>query len=530
MKSFFLVLWASLVCIASCGGEAPPPQEPEVNPSDPEVVPEVRELLAPGNLRIAPSEKGLLLSWEDLSVLEEGYLIDKKTLSDGKTASFYLPANSTSWEDQEPGEGETRYTVRSYWHMERSEEAAVSYFRYAAPRLEVLPPAVSAHMVALGVKIVSDGGESVSCGMTVTPGDGSAAKEYLFGKKCRSGEVAYLLAEDLTPGVSYSFLPWAENQAGRSQSQPMTASLLPQPEPVQVAWEDLFPQEALPEGVFIRKGTTEQFGQTVHLWYAETDLTKGTTQLRTTLASALTQPGEYIRQTLSKEGEVLVLVNGGYFASPATSYSYVCDKGQKKASNVSQLSRTDTYTVTRGFLGVDNQGVVAAGWLGGDSFYEKPLPVYDGGPALSLPSNLPTLEGWEPYSAIGGGPLLVKDGAICFDYLTSLQGRYLSNHELFQTDIFAEGLRAPRTAIGSDGKGRIVLLVADGRGSGGSAGLTLDELARVMTGLGCKDVLNLDGGGSSMFLTGQEGNLQNHPSDGRERRVLSFVSIMRINQ
>jgi exopolysaccharide biosynthesis protein len=47
-----------------------------------------------------------------------------------------------------------------------------------------------------------------------------------------------------------------------------------------------------------------------------------------------------------------------------------------------------------------------------------------------------------------------------------------------------------------------------------------------MTGLGCKDVLNLDGGGSSMFLTGSEGTLQNNPSDGRQRKVLSFVSIM----
>ena len=50
-----------------------------------------------------------------------------------------------------------------------------------------------------------------------------------------------------------------------------------------------------------------------------------------------------------------------------------------------------------------------------------------------------------------------------------------------------------------------------------------------MTGLGCTNVINLDGGGSSTFITGNEGTLHNKPSDGHERKVLSFVSLVEKN-
>ena len=517
---------ASLFLWPSCT-----PDKPAETPSgeDPPTPPAERVLAAPGNLAMEETDGGLLLTWEDLSSREEGYLVGKKTLSDGKSRQFFLKANSTSWTDTDLQPGETRYTVQSYWHTDRSPEATLSYTRLAAPEITLLSAMSSWHMAAIGIKVASDGGEAVSCGVTRSLPDGSDVCEYVFGKECRSGETAYMLAEDLLPGVTYHFVPWAENTAGRTSGAVQTATLASLPEPVSVSWTDIS-ADPLPDGVKVRTGTSDIFGHTVNLWYAEADLSRGTAELRTTIAGTLTAPGDYIRGTLSKEGTVLALVNGGYFASPAASYSYVCDKGVKKASNVSQLTRTDSYSVTRGFLGVDASGRAAAGWQAGDGFYASPLPVYDGGPVLSITSSLPVLTGWTPYSAIGGGPLLVKDGAYCFDYLKSQGGYYLSNHELFQTDIYASGLRAPRTAIGSDGKGRIVLLVADGRGSGGSMGLTLDELARVMTGLGCTDVLNLDGGGSSMFLTGSEGTLRNAPSDGSQRRILSFVSLLEKTQ
>ncbi|HDS83929.1 MAG TPA: phosphodiester glycosidase family protein [Phycisphaerales bacterium] len=58
----------------------------------------------------------------------------------------------------------------------------------------------------------------------------------------------------------------------------------------------------------------------------------------------------------------------------------------------------------------------------------------------------------------------------------------------------------PRTAIGVNERGdRLVLAVADGRQPGFSEGMSLEELATLMSDLGCQDAANMDGGGSSVL-------------------------------
>ncbi|WP_404656010.1 phosphodiester glycosidase family protein [Kitasatospora sp. GAS204A] len=57
--------------------------------------------------------------------------------------------------------------------------------------------------------------------------------------------------------------------------------------------------------------------------------------------------------------------------------------------------------------------------------------------------------------------------------------------------------RNPRTMIGKDKPSHLVLLEADGRESGSSQGLTLDEEAKTLKSLGVFAAMNLDGGGSS---------------------------------
>jgi hypothetical protein len=61
--------------------------------------------------------------------------------------------------------------------------------------------------------------------------------------------------------------------------------------------------------------------------------------------------------------------------------------------------------------------------------------------------------------------------------------------------------RAPRTAIGLRPDGTIILAVVDGRADPShSIGVSLAELARLMINLGCRDAMNLDGGGSSVMF------------------------------
>lgn len=506
-------LLLALLFAACEGGVVPEPVTPDPDP-EPEPVKE-RALVAPEGLTLTGQGEAIVLAWKDCSTLEEGYVVDRSLAGQSGTAQFLLPANSQTWTDEAPPAGMLTYTVRSYWHMERSEPATVSISRLGQPVFETASLQVSAHMAALGLRLMDDGGAEVRMGVEY------GGKMQEFPAKVAVGSTAYLLLEDLEPSLDYSVRPWARNAAGTVYGQAASVRLSQAPAPLTLDWEDAV-IGGLPDGLSILRSSTDVPGHHVNLWCAVADMTAGTMELRTTKAYTATEPGEYIRGTLASDN-VCVLVNGGYFASPSSSYSYVCDRGTKLASNVSVLSRKDSYNVTRGFFGIDRDGRTAVGWIQGDSPYAAPLPVYDGGPSLSIGQNLPVIEGWAPWSAIGGGPVLLRDGRMCLDFLKSDAGTYLSNHELFQTDIYADGLRAPRTAIGTDGKGKIVLLVADGRGSGGSTGLTLDELARIMAGLGCTDVLNLDGGGSSAFLTGNEGTLHNSPSDGKERKVLTYV-------
>ncbi len=87
----------------------------------------------------------------------------------------------------------------------------------------------------------------------------------------------------------------------------------------------------------------------------------------------------------------------------------------------------------------------------------------------------------------------------------------------------------PRTAVGiaDDGK-RLVMVVVDGRRKD-RVGMQLTELADLMKSLGCKEAMNLDGGGSSEMAirnpeTGQL-EVKNSPSDHRERAVASVLGI-----
>ena len=89
--------------------------------------------------------------------------------------------------------------------------------------------------------------------------------------------------------------------------------------------------------------------------------------------------------------------------------------------------------------------------------------------------------------------------------------RFLGRTEQFDSDI-TEG-RHPRAALGV-AAGRLFAVVCDGR-SQRDAGLTLEELARLMADLGCHTAINLDGGSSTSLISG--GRLRNHPYGGVDR-------------
>lgn len=91
-------------------------------------------------------------------------------------------------------------------------------------------------------------------------------------------------------------------------------------------------------------------------------------------------------------------------------------------------------------------------------------------------------------------------------------------------------VRHPRTVVGLDGtEMKLIILVVDGRKPGIAVGMSYDELAAEMLRLGCKDALNLDGGGSSVMAvrdaTSDTFKILNAPTDGRERAVVNVLGI-----
>jgi hypothetical protein len=91
-------------------------------------------------------------------------------------------------------------------------------------------------------------------------------------------------------------------------------------------------------------------------------------------------------------------------------------------------------------------------------------------------------------------------------------------------------VRHPRTAIGLDAaRTKLVILVVDGRKPGIAAGMNYDELAAEMIRLGCRDAINLDGGGSSVMAIRDpitaKFHILNEPTDGSERAVANVLGV-----
>jgi len=110
---------------------------------------------------------------------------------------------------------------------------------------------------------------------------------------------------------------------------------------------------------------------------------------------------------------------------------------------------------------------------------------------------------------IGGNVILVQDGLAI---------------------LHTNQVRHPRTVVGFDAaKKNLVVLVVDGRKPGIAVGMTYDELAAEMMRLGCRDALNLDGGGSSVMAVREPATDQmkilNEPTDGHERAVADVLGI-----
>ena len=122
--------------------------------------------------------------------------------------------------------------------------------------------------------------------------------------------------------------------------------------------------------------------------------------------------------------------------------------------------------------------------------------------------------------AIGGRVRLVKNGRVNETLEKHHRSQKKHTPGKRQRDLALS--YEPRTALGYNAQ-KLILIVADGRRTGYSTGLSLYRLASFLIELGATEAINLDGGSSSTFVV--DGKVVNRPSGQGERDVLNAVFI-----
>jgi hypothetical protein len=121
------------------------------------------------------------------------------------------------------------------------------------------------------------------------------------------------------------------------------------------------------------------------------------------------------------------------------------------------------------------------------------------------------------------GPTLVRNGQVSINaYGDGIihSASDIGDEGTDQTFTYNWTVRGnPRSAIGMDAQGRLLLVAIDGRQPGYSEGVSIEQEAQIMHQLGAVEALNFDGGGSTVMVTKSAG-IVNHPSDSTGERLL----------
>ena len=185
-------------------------------------------------------------------------------------------------------------------------------------------------------------------------------------------------------------------------------------------------------------------------------------------------------ENFAKNKGALIALNGSFFAMgrPYNSVDYIRVNGEELAPNVF-LEENERLFHQEGAV-VINKGKLSI---------EEPR-------ATKKYSILEWERGVKADDILTSGPLLILDG---------------KNIEL--KDISHVNKRHPRTAVALKNNGTVCLIAVDGRNKE-AAGMSLIEVQKVFSWLGARDLLSLDGGGStSLYIKGQ--GVVNHPSDNK---------------
>lgn len=280
---------------------------------------------------------------------------------------------------------------------------------------------------------------------------------------------------------------------------------------------------SLPPSVRVFKTTDSLKGKPFIAYYIEANLKSRKLNFTTqTGAGKRYTPSEYY----SKEDSPLVVMNGTFFSFETNqNLNAVIKDGKLVAYNQPALKSkmADSFFYpTKSAIGITKSRRADVAWLFTDTamsrpyaFEERPVIAKGKTPDPSF-ADLHTIDQWNwwrMHTAIGGGPVLVKDGVI-----------HVTNKEE-QMFVNGEQDKHPRTAMGYTADHKLIILAIQGRFPGIAEGATLEEEAQIFVDLGCVEALNLDGGGSSCVLVNGKPTIQ--VSDKAGQRPVPGVFMIR---
>ncbi len=262
-------------------------------------------------------------------------------------------------------------------------------------------------------------------------------------------------------------------------------------------------------------------GQQTKAYCLAYDSRIATIDFKPLLSATAKTPTQFFQE---ETGTVYGCINGGYYGG-VQSFSLVKYNNVVSSANVKALNRTyngasTPYYPTRGAFGVTGSGSPSVAWVynigtGNDNvyFYPSPSPNVEGQMPQVQPSAAFPIGGgpWNTVSAIGGSPVLMKNGTI----------NITTTEELISVNNTSN---RPRSAIGYTAGGIVLIMAVEGDNAPNYPGMNLASLALFMQNAGCVEALNLDGGGSASMVIANQKTVR--PGDnGVERPVISALVI-----
>ena len=279
---------------------------------------------------------------------------------------------------------------------------------------------------------------------------------------------------------------------------------------------------SFPSGIQLYFFDTLYLGKKTKAFCLAYDSKKTNFEFKPVLAAAAKKPSDFFKE---EPGVVYACINGGFYGSNQ-SYSMVQFNNTVLSANIKSVSRAlngvnTAYYPTRAAFGMNASGEPVSAWiyhvgagLNDVYSYPAPSPNAEGSAPQAEPTALFPVGGsrWVTTAAIGGSPMLIRNGTIQISDVAELIN--INNTT-----------SRPRSAIGANSSGLVIMLAVEGDNtSAGYAGMNLAELAAMLKDLSCTNAINLDGGGSTSMVVGNQ--LLVRPGDnGVERAVVSAVVI-----